>query len=800
MKKGFTLIEIIGIIILLSLIGLLVYPTIMRIIGDSKEDLYQKNISEIERMAANWASINEDKLPKVDKRGYYLKIEEMEKEGFIDGDVTNPKTGEAMQGCVGIIYNEEKNRHDYKYYDDCENFVKPILSNLVANVVENEYGWRNKDFYVTLESEYLDYYDYCISDDKCEPSIRSNESNSPILVNQEGIKYVCAKGANTVGETTTECLKYRLDKTKPVVGNIVFTGTQGLDNWYIGDVLVSNTKSTDALSGIASNTLSPTETSITVDTKGKTYTLTARDLAGNESSVSYTVKVDKTAPTVGELVISGTKGDNGWYKSDVKFSVKNGSDSMSGHASTTSSISSITKDTKGTKVILTTKDKAGNTSTKEYTIKMDKTAPTAGTATFAGTLSNGWYTTNVTVNVTNGSDATSGHASTKSNVTSITYNTARRVVTITTTDNAGNSSTRTYTIKVDKNAPTLTAKGSNFEIKERTDKETSTYFNSPTYSISGGSMSCSPINIKSLEPGTYTLACTATGGNGLKTIANTELEIIEMTLVEKIKYDSPLIASNQTWTREWRSGDSSGLYSESRYTLDRNTTYYFRGQPDNNIKFAGLDWKIIRINEDGSVRIMLASNIGNNKFHSKYDSSYTYTYYTNSELKSKIDTWYNNNISPYSSKLASNTNKFCQTSRTAWKTAATTNGNASLTLKENYTPKYDCPTDANGYGKLSLNVGLITYDESIYAGGFYNSGVTYGYFMFNKADEKSLWSMSPAGVESGTNYGEVWGISYLGYSDGFYLASEIQTKPVINIKGELYVSGYGTSSDPYVVK
>ena len=206
------------------------------------------------------------------------------------------------------------------------------------------------------------------------------------------------------------------------------------------------------------------------------------------------------------------------------------------------------------------------------------------------------------------------------------------------------------------------------------------------------------------------------------------------------------------------------------------------------------------LNEDGSVRIMLASNIGNNKFHSKYDSSYTYTYYTNSELKSKIDTWYNNNISPYSSKLASNTNKFCQTSRTAWKTAATTNGNASLTLKENYTPKYDCPTDANGYGKLSLNVGLITYDESIYAGGFYNSGVTYGYFMFNKADEKSLWSMSPAGVESGTNYGEVWGISYLGYSDGFYLASEIQTKPVINIKGELYVSGYGTSSDPYVVK
>ena len=455
MKKGFTLIEIIGIIILLSLIGLLVYPTIMRIIGDSKEDLYQKNISEIERMAANWASVNEDKLPKVDKRGYYLKIEEMEKEGFIDGDVTNPKTGEAMQGCVGIIYNEEKKRHDYKYYDDCENFVKPILSNLVANVVENEYGWRNKDFYVTLESEYLDYYDYCISDDKCEPSIRSNESNSPILVNQEGIKYVCAKGANTVGETTTECLKYRLDKTKPVVGNIVFTGTQGLDNWYIGDVLVSNTKSTDALSGIASNTLSPTETSITVDTKGKTYTLTARDLAGNESSVSYTVKVDKTAPTVGELVINGTLGDNGWYKSNVTFSVKDGSDTTSGHGSTTSSISSITSDTKGTKVVVTTVDKAGNRATKEYTVKVDKTPPVPGTLVVEGTKGFGeWYISSLTLKVNNGSDTTSGHASTTSSISSITANTTGTEVIVTTVDKAGNSATRKYTLKVNKDKPT----------------------------------------------------------------------------------------------------------------------------------------------------------------------------------------------------------------------------------------------------------------------------------------------------------------------------------------------------------
>ena len=122
--------------------------------------------------------------------------------------------------------------------------------------------------------------------------------------------------------------------------------------------------------------MSPSNRKITTDTKGTTYTLTAKDLAGNIKSVSYTVKVDKTAPTVGELVINGTKGENDWYTSDVTLSVKNGSDATSGHRVTTSNISKITSNTNGKKVIVNTKDNAGNISTKPYTIKVDKNAPT----------------------------------------------------------------------------------------------------------------------------------------------------------------------------------------------------------------------------------------------------------------------------------------------------------------------------------------------------------------------------------------------------------------------------------------
>ena len=454
-KNGFTLIEIIGIIILLGVIGLLVYPTIMRIIGDSKEDLYKKNVSEIERLAANWASLNESKLPTMDEMGYYIKIEVLKNEGFIEEDIINPKTEEPMLGCVGITYDKPKDKYTYKYYDDCSSFVKPTLSKFNASIAENEYGWRNKDFYVTLESEYLDYYDYCIGDNKCEPNIRMNNASEKILINQEGIKYVCAKGTNKVGITAIECMLYRLDKTKPNVGKIIFSGTTGLDNWFVSDVAVTTTKSTDNLSGIASNTLSPNVTKITVDTKGTTYTLTARDLAGNESSASYAVKVDKTKPIAGVLAINGTLGDNGWYTSDVTFSVKNGSDSMSGHSKTTSSITSITKDTTGTKVVVTTMDNAGNKQTSEQIVKVDKTAPIPGTLVINGKKGFGeWYLSDVTFNVKNGSDSTSGHSNTTSTHTGVAGNTDGTEVMVTTKDVAGNTATRKYIIRIDKNEPT----------------------------------------------------------------------------------------------------------------------------------------------------------------------------------------------------------------------------------------------------------------------------------------------------------------------------------------------------------
>ena len=55
--------------------------------------------------------------------------------------------------------------------------------------------------------------------------------------------------------------------------------------------------------------------------------------------------------------------------------------------------------------------------------------------------------------------------------------------------------------------------------------------------------------------------------------------------------------------------ETNGIYEE---TTSKGTTYYFRGTVDNNwVKFGDFYWRIIRINEDGSLRLIYQGTSAN---------------------------------------------------------------------------------------------------------------------------------------------------------------------------------------------
>ena len=274
--------------------------------------------------------------------------------------------------------------------------------------------------------------------------------------------------------------------------------------------------------------------------------------------------------------------------------------------------------------------KAANNSGESETVcteqlKLDKTPPTAGTATFIGTLGlNDWYISDVSIILRDGSDSLSGHRSTTSSVNSITQNTLGTMIYIVTTDLAGNSSTEAINIKVDKNSPTINAKEGTISIVLGYNNPIKNYFNE-SYSISGGSVNCSPTNTNELEVGNNVVSCTVTGGNGKTMTAEKEI-IVEPNNSQPVNFD--YTGKEQTYVvpysgyyklETWGAqGGSTGSYSggyggysSGEVYLEKNTVLYI------NVGGQGAS-----TNGSSVTSVTGGYNGGGNAFSSRWDKGY----------------------------------------------------------------------------------------------------------------------------------------------------------------------------------
>ena len=246
--------------------------------------------------------------------------------------------------------------------------------------------------------------------------------------------------------------------------------------------------------------------------------------------------------------------------------------------------------------------------------------------------------------------------------------------------------------------------------------------------------------------------------------------------------------------------DESGLY-KSTATNTGEPTYYFRGNVTNNyVSFAGFTWRIVRINEDGTIRIIMQDGINNN---TKYEfntntNNYKYMYYSNSQAKTTLESWYQTNIeskSDLTSKVVSG-NYYCEEAKVRYSNTYKSN-KATMVIYTSYTPNFKCATDGNNKGPVNASIGLLTYDEIVYAGGF-PATVNKSFYLYKSID---FWTMSPAGFYSLSNISSLWMSSNDNTLQPNGTSSNTpMLRPIIILKSDTQASGTGTSSDPFVVQ
>ena len=262
--------------------------------------------------------------------------------------------------------------------------------------------------------------------------------------------------------------------------------------------------------------------------------------------------------------------------------------------------------------------------------------------------------------------------------------------------------------------------------------------------------------------------------------------------------NSNVLSSSATLTDEYSSaGDTSGLYKSVDGETNSGTTYFYRGAVTNNyVLFANLGWRIVRINEDGSVRLLLVKGINNKSSYifNPNSDNYTYMYYSNSDveggIKRTVDTWYNSNLKAYESYIADT--EFCEQFKVAYGSSSATAGSVTVPVKENYTSNFKCSTDGNGKGILTSKVGLLTYDEAVHAGNYPGKGSS-SYINSNYI----YWLMSPGGADT---VAIAWDVESIGNFSNDYVGGAYVVRPVISLKANVFATGTGIKSDPYVVK
>lgn len=111
-KNGFTLIEVIGTMVILSIILLIVSPIIKDSFNAAKRELTEEQIASLENVARIWATKNSDKLSEEEPK--YLTIEELKTNGLIENkEILKMNSKEKLKGCIKIFY--DNNKYNYKY-------------------------------------------------------------------------------------------------------------------------------------------------------------------------------------------------------------------------------------------------------------------------------------------------------------------------------------------------------------------------------------------------------------------------------------------------------------------------------------------------------------------------------------------------------------------------------------------------------------------------------------------------------------------------------------------------------------
>ena len=195
-KKGFTLVELLAVIVILSIILVIAVPSVNRYIKQSKEKAYKVQISELLDAVESYANMNNEILPENDDEVIKITLGQLKIEGIVKNDTKNPYNDKFFDDTLTFIIKKKGNRYTYEIDEDTIK-VRETTNNspsikLTGNTVV--YYSINSSYQEEGSSAY-DYNGKVISD--------VNVDSSSLDMSVKGVYYIKYTATDSYGTTTT---------------------------------------------------------------------------------------------------------------------------------------------------------------------------------------------------------------------------------------------------------------------------------------------------------------------------------------------------------------------------------------------------------------------------------------------------------------------------------------------------------------------------------------------------------------------------------------------------------------------
>ncbi len=230
---------------------------------------------------------------------------------------------------------------------------------------------------------------------------------------------------------------------------------------------------------------------------------------------------------------------------------------------------------------------------------------------------------------------------------------------------------------------------------------------------------------------------------------------------------------------------SNNLFS----TMDNEgVSYYYSGLVENNyVSFANQLWRIVRVNGDGTVRLVLDSELPASSFNTYSNKEMYLGYvYVNDEknvssiIKTQLDDWYKETLSGVEQYISEG--NYCNDLTPIEKiNQYGTDYYISSDRVNKNTPSLTCHKDEYNIGLLSVDEVMLSIDNS---STYLDNNIAF----YTSSPSKYSYNVSYMYIMN--IYGNIaeLPVNYL-----------LATKPVINIINEATVSGEGTINNPYTI-